>query len=130
MLSPPLPLTLSDRNSELVRLSHNQAIKELQQAPAATLRYIARNLNMGSTGAGFFREATLYHSLGRAPLFVWISAPRFTSADLIGITSGSIVDLGDNTHPLGSNFPVDRTKFIVIGAFGWTGSPIIDVAVA
>lgn|SRR5678815_1418130 len=131
MLSPPLAIPLKDSDSESVRVSHAESIKELQKLPASQLRYVAKNLNMGSTGVGIFREATIYHSLGRAPQFVWVSPPRFSSADLVaGVTPGAIIDLGDNTVPAGSNEPIDRTKRIVIGAFGWTGSPIIDVAIA
>lgn len=130
-LSPPISLALTDQTSELVRVSHGEAIKELQKLPSSQLRYVARDLNMGTTGVGVFREATIFHGLGRAPRFVWISAPRFSTADLLaGITPGFLVDLGNNTHPAGSNEPIDRTVRIVIGAGGWVGSPVIDVAVA
>src|SRR5262245_61974738 len=130
-LSPPVNLPLSDRNSELTRVSQNEAIKELQRLPASSMRIVAKNLNMGTTGVGIFREATIFHGLGREPQFVWVSAPRFSSADILaGLTAGYIVDMGNNTHPAGSNEPIDRTKRIVIGAAGFTGSPIIDVAVA
>lgn len=66
------------------------------------------------------------HGLGRVPRFVWISAPRVAPADLGTLTAGMVLDLGTE-DALG--FPIDRSKVIKIGAFGYTVNVIVDVAV-
>lgn len=129
-LSPPLDLQLNDDTANRLKVSQNEAIKELQKLPAATLRYIAKDLAIAATGAGIFLEIPVFHSLGRPPKFVWFSPVRVEPGNYATLTNGMLLDLGLRTTPFGSNVDVDRSKQIVIGAFGFTVPVTVDIAVA
>lgn len=114
-----------DGDAERVRQSHQQAIVEWQQSAAAGLTIVATGLVVPGTTVN--SAVSVSHGLGRAPRFVWISAPRVAPGDLGSLTAGMVLDLG-TVDALG--FPIERTKSIKIGAFGYTVDIIVDVAVA
>lgn len=113
-----------DGDAERVRQSHQLAIVEWQQSVAAGLTVVATGLVVPGTTAA--NAVSVAHGLGRAPRLVWISVPRIAPADLATVTVGAVLDLGTQDA---AGFPIDRTKTIKIGAFGWTVNVIVDVAV-
>lgn len=109
-------------DAERVRFSHAEAIKEQQGLPRPAV--VIRNLVIPGTSVN--NGVMVAHKLGRAPQLVWVSVPRVAPADLATLTAGMIVDAGDTTF---AGLPLDRTKVIQLGAFGFTVSIIVDVAV-
>lgn len=117
--------TLADADATAMLRSHADAIVELQTLPAARIDIIRNvTLNGASTALG----VPIPHRLGRAPVFVGVSVPRVAAADLASLTAGMIVDTGTAT-PLPAGHPVDRSKIIQLGAFGFTVNIIVDVMV-
>lgn len=98
------PRRLSDSDAEIVRRSHDEAIRELQ---LQALKVIA-NVSLADGVA-----TPVSHGLGRAPLWVAPSAPRNPS------TSGRIEEIRDG----------DRSRTITLKASGYGATITVDVAV-
>ncbi len=114
---------LDSATAEAVRRSHADAIKEQQALPIASMRVIRDVVIPGTSVAN---AVPISHGLGRAPLWVGISAPRVRPADIPSLTAGMIIDLGVTTR---AGNPIDRSRLIYIGAFGFTVNVIVDVVV-
>lgn len=123
-MNTPLSIELKG-DAERVRRSHDRAIRDIQGSVGVQLTIVATGLVVPGTTVN--SAVTISHGLGRAPRFVWISAPRVAPADLGSLTAGMVLDLGA-LDALG--VPIDRTRTIKIGAFGYTVDVIVDVAVA
>lgn len=104
-----------DGDAELVRKSHALAVVELQSTPVVTAVVIKAVLMPDDT------YRTLTHGLGRIPVFVACSAPYNIGTADPSVSNGQLVE--DRRSPL------DRTKHVRIGSFGWGASVIIDVMV-
>lgn len=94
---------IPEDTAERVRLSHADAILQLQAAGGLILEDVSLASNTVTTVA---------HKLGRKP-FVFISPPR------LAVTSGRIVEVRDST--------VDRTKHIKLSAQGWGATILVDI---
>lgn len=123
-LTPALAQRLDDPKAEVVRANMEQQIRELQTIPGAELAVVVRDQVIPGTTVN--NAVVIPHRLGRAPRFVWVSAPRVARADLASLTAGMIMDLG-SFDTVGN--PIDRTQFVKIGGFGFTVNVIVDVAV-
>jgi hypothetical protein len=117
----PLSIRLSDSDADRVRQSHAQAIAELQSLPVASLRVI-RDVVVASGNS-----VTVAHGLGRAPVWVGVSAVRWDGAAFVA--SGTFFDRGASDA---NGNPIDRTKVIVLAADGFTsgGSVVLTVDLA
>jgi hypothetical protein len=95
-------------DAERVRRAHDQAIREMQQLPAAATRIIADvDLADGVT-------TQIAHGLGRAPKIILHSPPRGP------VTSGRIEEVRDG---------IDRTKYVALAANGFGATVTVDVEV-
>jgi hypothetical protein len=103
-------IVLSDMNADRVRVSHAEAIRELQIAPAAGARLIA-GIDLADGVA-----TPIAHGLGRAPVFVRESCVRGAA------TTGRVDDVSRTAG-------YDRSKFIVLTANGWGATVTVDVLV-
>lgn len=114
---------LKDEVTARVVRSHEEAIVELQKLPGIQ-RDLIRNVVLDGTTVA--NGKFLAHRLGRAPQMVIISAPRVAIADLATVTAGQVLESGLRTF---SDKPIDRTKTIQVGAFGWAVPITVDVEV-
>lgn len=108
-LRAPAPIRLVDSDAERVRQDHHQAIVELQQLPAAALRPIS-DVALPDAVA-----VTVPHGLGRAPLWVGVSAVRGP------VTSGRIEEVRGGAN--------DRSRAVVLKASGFGATITVDLAV-
>ncbi len=108
-LHQPLAIRLKDEDAEKVRRSHALAIEELRGLPATSLR-LRRNVELPDN-----TNVYVAHGLGRAPLWVGISAVRGA-----GLTTGRIED---NT----ASRSADASRFVVLQADDWTGTITVDL---
>lgn len=103
-LKPILPIKLDDTNAERVRVQHEQAITDLQKAPASSLKTVA-GVSLANGAA-----TPVPHTLGHAPSWVGISVPRgATSAGYIveTITSARASVLTLTANGYGATITVD-----------------------
>src|SRR4051812_47181094 len=105
---------LADRDADQVRRSHADAIRELQVAPASSMR-VLRDVQLPN-GV----EVPIAHKLGRAPAWVKESAPRGAA------TTGLVRDMGSVTA---AGVPIDRAQRIVLRADGYGATITVDVMV-
>lgn len=110
-LHQPLAVRLDDEKSERVRQSHHRALSELQGLPASGMRVV------GGVELPDGVRVYVRHGLGRAPLWVGISAVRGSS-----LTSGRI---RDRTAQLSE----DASQVVVLQAAGWTNTVTVDLLV-
>lgn len=103
---------LSDATAERVRRSHAEAIREIQDLPAASIR-IVRGVVLAN-GV----ETEVAHGLGRLPLAVVPGAPK-------GAATPGLIALFGAVHSSGA--PIDRTKVVVLQASGFGGTITVDV---
>lgn len=107
-----LRTTIDERTSpqdlERIRQNVTDALRELQQAPAARARII-RDIALADGVA-----TPIAHGLGR-PAFVTHSPPRGATA------TGRIEEVRDGSH--------DRTKYVVLKATGFVATITIDLEV-
>jgi hypothetical protein len=111
---------LSDAVTERVCRSIRDAVHEIQDLPAMKLRLIRDVVVVNNN------DVIVRHGLGRAPLWVGISAVRWDGAAFID--SGTFFDRG--TRDAAGN-PIERSKFIVLAADNFTsaGSVVLTVDV-
>lgn len=114
-LTPKLTAKLSDPTAEAVRRNVDRRIDEFQQLPLAHAVSI-----VGVTLPDMF-DQRIAHGLGRAPKQIIISPPY-----PIVNTAGAIFE--ERTATL-AGYPIDRTKEIVLRAFGWGVTITIDLLV-
>lgn len=101
-----LALRLEDEQTERVRLSHADAIRELQGLPVLGARVVTASLADGIA-------TEVPHGLGRAPRFIAQSIVR-------GATStGRIVETRSGSS--------DRSKVVVLTASGWGATIELEV---
>lgn len=103
---------LADDNAERVRKSHADAIREIQDLPAASVR-IVRGVVLPN-GV----ETEVVHGLGRLPKAVCPGAP-------MGAATPGLIALFGSVH--GSGAPIDRTKVVVLVAVGYGATITVDV---
>jgi len=122
--TPLVATRLADTTAEQVRRSHAQAIGEWQASAAAGLRVIT-GITVNSN-----QVVTVAHGLGRAPLWVGVSAVRWDKTVTAALAVGTVIDYGSNDDPFspaGGN-PVDRTKVVKLGALGFTtGASVVAI---
>lgn len=106
---------LGDRDADLVRRSHANAIRQLQLLQCASLTVI-RGVAMPADG-----HVTIKHGLGRAPLAVFVSPPRNTAGLTVGLISEARGTVG--------GVAIDSTQVVVLVAGAFTNSFTVDVAV-
>lgn len=104
-LTQPHSIKLSDSDAERVRQSHHQAIREIQDLPIASARVI-RNVTVVNNNS-----VTVAHGLGRAPIYVGVSAIRWDGAAFID--AGTVFDWGAKDS---NGFPINRAEVIVLAA--------------
>jgi hypothetical protein len=105
----PVPAKLDDDNAERVRVSHQRAIEQLQQTPAAGMRVIQDVTLLDGVAT------PVQHGLGRLPAWVAPSAPRGA------VSSGRIEEVRDGS--------TDRATSIQLKATGWGATITVDVQV-
>lgn len=112
----PLDKRLADADADQVRRSHAQAIRELQDLPMSSFRLIRDIVVVNNN------PITIAHKLGRAPLFVGVSAIRWDKSPSLAV--GTVFDYGE-VGP--NNEPIDRTQIIVLvpGGFTSAGSVVV-----
>lgn len=103
---------LADDNAERVRKSHADAIREIQDLPAASVR-IVRGVVLAN-GV----ETEVAHGLGRLPIAVLPGAPMGAA------TVGFIAQFG-SVHTNGA--PIKRTEVVVLQATGYGATITVDV---
>lgn len=114
---------LDDPTAEANRQNVDQRIAELQaqvQALQLSTPKIIKDVTIPNNSAPI-----VHHGLGRAPQFVWISPLRV--ANFGALTAGVIVDAGSNALTTGA--PINRSQDLQIGAFGFSTTIVVDVAV-
>lgn len=111
---PPNTMALDDVNAEQVRRIHDAKIIEIQKAPVLAAQVISEVVLADAV------DTAIPHSLGRAPIMVWVSPVRGS-----GFVAGGIRE----RTTYGSGEPIDRTRYIVLQAFSYTTSITVDVAV-
>lgn len=107
-LRPPASPRLDDAKVDKAIREHEQAFAALMNLPAASLRVI-KDVVMADGPI-----VHVPHGLGRAPLFVAVSPVRGAAS------SGRIEEVRDG---------IDRTRYVVLQAIGFTANVTIDVMV-
>lgn len=110
-------IQLSDPDAERVRQSHALAIKEWQSSPAGSLTVIRNVFGFSNT------DIVVPHPLGRAPIFVGISAVRVRDQDLVFVAPGVIVESITSALPP----PIDRTRWVVLALSGFTSGAAVQL---
>lgn len=118
----PLDTSRLEGAAERVRRSHHEAIRELQGLTGIQ-RVVIRNVQLNGTTVS--QPTNVAHGLGREPSMVKVSPPRVTPANLGTLTAGLIVDAG--TVEFNGTTPIDRSKRVQLGAFGFTVPIVVDV---
>ncbi len=103
-----LDAKLSEQTAERVRVSHQKAIKELQQTTMVDALVI-KDVELANATA-----TPIAHRLGR-PAVVLVSPPRGAT------TSGRIVETRSSTY--------DRSKVVVLTATGFGATIAVDLVV-
>ncbi len=109
MKTPTSPKVESFEAAEAARRTHEDAIRELQDLPAASLRVIS-NIELADGVV-----TTVAHKLGRAPIWVGPSAPRNAAS------TGRLMEYRAAEY--------DRTKVVALQAVGFGATIVIDLAV-
>lgn len=105
---------LADDAADQVRRSIADAIREIQDLPASSLRVI-KNVQLPASTA-----VQVAHSLGRRPLAFWATPPRGAA------TAGVIQDFGTLT-PNGA--PNDTSQTLCLVALGFGATITVDIVV-
>lgn len=118
-LRAPITARLADADAERVRRNHEERIAEIQALPILGSALI-EDVTVTNNGATFVQ-----HKLGREPRFVWVSPIRVPN--FAALTVGVIVDAGGAAFTTAN--PIDRSKVIQLGAFGFGTTVVFDVVV-
>ena len=103
-------ITLKDADADRVRRSHADAIRELQQAPAAREVFLQDKQLADAT------PTPIAHGLGRVPRHVSVSVPRGAAS------AGYINEIRSSAY--------DRSQYIVLQADDYGATVTVDVRVA
>lgn len=116
-MTPPLQLSIDDPLVDRVASSHARGIAELQSMPAASLRIISNVLLVDTA------NTYVEHGLGRAPLFVRESCVRGA------LSTGIVRDVTDGKLTGLFSTPVDRSRYVVLRADGYSANIFVDILV-
>jgi hypothetical protein len=122
--TPAITARLADEQAERVRRNHEQRLGEFAALAIGSAQVISDVVLPNST------PVFVAHKLGRAPVFVAISAWRTPTPGVSIVTTGTFLDFGATSQ---AGAPIDRSKVLQLAQFGFsfTGatSLVIDVMV-
>jgi hypothetical protein len=114
---PTQDLEIDDPQVDRILTSHAQAVVELQNLPGVGLR-VVQDVELVDT-----KNTYVAHPLGRAPMFVGISAVRGA------LGTGIVRDLTDGKLTGLFTSPVDRKRYVVLRADGFGATVHVDILV-
>lgn len=109
MRSPNSPQISSFAAAETARRAHEACIREIQDLPASSMRVIKDVSLVDATAT------TIAHKLGRAPVWVQVSAPRGATA------TGRVIETRSGSY--------NREQVIVLTGTGHGATITVDVCV-